>query len=917
MLHIDFMPPTHDTTTSSQSASHSTLKTAFSPVQTATTTMASVGRVKAVLSGDTLVLTSLNNPSLEQIFSLAFITAPRLSREGDEPYAFESREFLRKLLVGKPVKFLTTYEIPVSKKKYGLVELPDGAKLAKLVVEAGCAKVKDNSGRREEDGEDLLTFIDELRAHEAAARLSGKGLWATDNSHIDAQYEIADPDAFEAKYKGKKIQGVAEKVIGGDRMIVRLLLDPTHHVQTLACLAGIRCPASERNVAGKVIPAEPHGKEARTFVEEKLHQRDIVFEVHGFTGKLPIGTVTNEGRNIAEFLLKYGLAKCNDQHITMLGPAMAPLRAAEKVAQSASKGVHEGFVAKGDAGAVEGIVSRVHTPDTIYIRDKAGKEKKYTFTSLRAPRQAEPSEAPFRDEAKEFLRKKIIGKRVTLSLDGSKPGQGDFEPRDMASAQLNGKSVSLMMVQEGWCAVVFHKRDDQDKAPNYDELLAAMETAKTEKKGMWSGSPKGAKTYVDASATIQKAKIQLPTLQRQKKIPAIVDFVKSGSRFTVLIPRESIKMNFVLGGIRCPKSARNANEKSEPFGDEAHDLAIRRCQQRDVEINVFNVDKVGGFIGELLVNRESFAKILVEEGLASVHHYSAEQSGNLGELAPAEQRAKEARKGMWKDWDPSQDAEEEEEPANGTNGASTPTEKRGDRRELVVTEIDIHRTGKLKVQSVGTGTAALETLMSAFKSFHKNPANSAGLPGPPKNGDYVAAKFTEDGQWYRARIVSNDRTAQQAQVVYIDYGNSEKQPWSKLRPLTQPQFSVQKLKAQAIDASLSFVQLPTRSDYLDDAAAYIGQLTAGKTFVANVDWMDKDGTMYVTLFHDKTNPRYDNSVNSDLVTEGLAMVPRKLKAWERAYDTELQTLKKALEEAKGERRGMWEYGDTTQDPSDD
>jgi staphylococcal nuclease domain-containing protein 1 len=45
----------------------------------------------------------------------------------------------------------------------------------------------------------------------------------------------------------------------------------------------------------------------------------------------------------------------------------------------------------------------------------------------------------------------------------------------------------------------------------------------------------------------------------------------------------------------------------------------------------------------------------------------------------------------------------------------------------------------------------------------------------------------------------------------------------------------------------------------------------------------------------------------------LAMVPRKLKAWERAAGETLAHLQKLEEEAKQARRGMWEYGDLTED----
>ena len=41
-------------------------------------------KVKSVLSGDTIILHNVNNPKQERTLSLAFVTAPRLKREGDE-----------------------------------------------------------------------------------------------------------------------------------------------------------------------------------------------------------------------------------------------------------------------------------------------------------------------------------------------------------------------------------------------------------------------------------------------------------------------------------------------------------------------------------------------------------------------------------------------------------------------------------------------------------------------------------------------------------------------------------------------------------------------------------------------------------------------------------------------------------------
>lgn len=684
----------------------------------------------------------------------------------------------------------------------------------------------------------------------------------------------------------------------------------------ITVLAGIRTPTTERvNPSNQQVqPAEEYGNEARLFVEERLLQRNVKVNVLGLSPQNQlVSTIVHPSGLIAKALLEAGLARCFDFHSTLLGTDMATLRQAEKVGQTQKRGLFKDHVTKSGAqgGNLEAQVTRVISADVLIVRNRAGAEKRINLSSIRGPRTAEATEAPFRDEAKEFLRKTVIGKHVRLSIDGSRPANDEYEAKEVATVALNDKNIGLQLVQEGWASVIRHRRDDTDRAPNYDDLLVAQEKAKEEKKGMWSGKPAKAKQYTDVSETLQKAKIHLSTLQRQKKIPAIVDFVKGGSRFTILIPRESVKLTLVLGGIRAPKSARGPNDKSEPFGQEAHDLATKRLTQRDVEIDIYNIDKVGGFIGELYINKESFAKILVDEGFATVHTYSAEQSGNSTMLLAAEKRAKEARKGLWTNWDPSQDEVDEPETPSGANGDSGPVTREKDYRDIVVTNID--ESGNLKVQIIGTGTAALETMMTQFKSFHMNPSNATPLAGPPKAGEYVSAKFTEDNTWYRARIRSNDRAAKEAEVVYIDYGNSEKIPWSRLRPLPQDQFSAQKLRPQAVDAVLSLLQFPTSKDYLTEAVGYINELTTNKELVANVDFTSPEGTLYITLYDPQHSEELTDSINSDIVAAGYAMVPTKLKSWERGFGDVLKALRVKMENAKEDHLGMWEYGDPTED----
>ncbi|KAI8286573.1 Nuclease domain-containing protein 1 [Colletotrichum sp. SAR11_57] len=880
-------------------------------------------KVKSVLSGDTLVLTAPNNPKAEKTVSLAYVSAPRLSKDGDEPYAFQSREFLRELVVGKQIQCTVVYQVNSGREFVSALLSRDGPSLPDEAIKAGWLKVREEAGRKDDD-ETVLARIDNLRQLESDAKDQGKGLWAGTGGSIEVQNDLGGPD-FMKQWKGKTVDGIVERVLSGDRLLVRLLLSDKKHVQVMTLLAGVRSPSTERTVqsTGQTQPAEEFGNEAKSFVEERLLQRRVKVDIVGASaqGQLVAALIhPNGNKNIAEFLLQEGLARCNDFHSTMLGEKMAALRAAEKAAQDKKLRLHQHHVAKAGGSQSDMIVAKIIGADTIIVRNKAGTtEKRINLSSVRGPRTNEPSEAPYRDEAKEFLRKKAIGKHVHVTIDGSKPAQDGFEARDVATVTEKGKNIGLILVEEGYATVIRHRKDDTDRASNYDELLAAQEKAKEEKKGIWSGKAPKLKQWVDASESVQKAKIQLATLQRQKKVPAIVDFVKSGSRFTVLIPREGVKLTLVLGGVRAPRAPGPRGEKGEEFGAEAADLANRRLNQRDVEVDIYDIDKVGGYIGDLYVNRESFAKILVEEGLASVHAYSAEKSGNAHELFAAEKKAKEGRKGLWHSWDPSQD-EEEEAVAVETTTNDTPEaydNKPKDYRDVVITNID--GNGKIKIQEIGKGTAALTTLMNDFKKFHLDSKNAKPISDSPKTGDFVAAKFSADGQWYRARIRSNDRAAKVAEVVYIDYGNTEKQPWSKLRPLDQAQFTTQKLKAQAIDASLSFLQLPNAPHYLEDSIGFLAELTEGRELVASFDFVDtKENLSYITLFDYNASdkkPGPNDSLNKEVVANGMAMVPKKLKAWERSsqHAAYLKHLKEVEAQAKEERLGMWEYGDITED----
>lgn len=89
-----------------------------------------------------------------------------------QPWAFESREFLRALAVGKEISFTSSHSLPSNDdvpRDLGVAEI-GGLDLASELLKNGWAKLKEM--KREPTDEDL-----KKRELENEAKAAGKGLW--------------------------------------------------------------------------------------------------------------------------------------------------------------------------------------------------------------------------------------------------------------------------------------------------------------------------------------------------------------------------------------------------------------------------------------------------------------------------------------------------------------------------------------------------------------------------------------------------------------------------------------------------------------------------------------------------------------------------------------------------------------------
>lgn len=175
---------------------------------------------------------------------------------------------------------------------------------------------------------------------------------------------------------------------------------------------------------------------------------------------------------------------------------------------------------------------------------------------------------------------------------------------------MGGVNVAEAMVSKGLATVVRYKQDDDQRSSHYDDLLAAETKAAKSARGIHTTKKDAIPVHrvTDISGDAVKAKQFLPSFQRAQKVEAIVEFVASGSRLRLFIPKDHCLCTFLLAGISCPRGARPAingapESKAEPYGEEALAFTKERVMQREVNIQVDNIDKAGNFIGWLFVGK--------------------------------------------------------------------------------------------------------------------------------------------------------------------------------------------------------------------------------------------------------------------------------------------------------------------------
>ncbi|XP_006910609.1 staphylococcal nuclease domain-containing protein 1 [Pteropus alecto] len=884
------------------------------------------GIVKMVLSGCAIIVRGQprGGPPPERQINLSNIRAGNLARRAaatqpdakdtsDEPWAFPAREFLRKKLIGKEVCFTIENKTPQG-REYGMIYLgkdTSGENIAESLVAEGLAT-------RREGMRAINPEQNRLSECEEQAKAAKKGMWSEGNGSQtirDLKYTIENPRHFVDSHHQKPVNAIIEHVRDGS--VVRALLLPDYYLVTVM-LSGIKCPTFRREADGSETP-EPFAAEARFFTESRLLQRDVQIILESCHNQNILGTILHPNGNITELLLKEGFARCVDWSIAVYTRGAEKLRAAERFAKERRLRIWRDYVAptanldQKDKQFVAKVM-QVLNADAIVVKLNSGDYKTIHLSSIRPPRlEGENTQdknkklrplydIPYMFEAREFLRKKLIGKKVNVTVDYIRPASPAtetvpaFSERTCATVTIGGINIAEALVSKGLATVIRYRQDDDQRSSHYDELLAAEARAIKNGKGLHSKKEVPIHRVADISGDTQKAKQFLPFLQRAGRSEAVVEYVFSGSRLKLYLPKETCLITFLLAGIECPRGARNLPglvQEGEPFSEEATLFTKELVLQREVEVEVESMDKAGNFIGWLHIDGANLSVLLVEHALSKVH-FTAERSSYYKSLLSAEEAAKQKKEKVW--------AHYEEQPVEEVTPVLEEKERSASYKPVFVTEItdDLH----FYVQDVETGTQ-LEKLMENMRNDISSHPPVEGSYAP-RRGEFCIAKFV-DGEWYRARVEKVESAAK-VHVFYIDYGNREILPSTRLGTLP-PAFSTRVLPAQATEYAFAFIQVPQDEDARTDAVDSVVRDIQNTQCLLNVEHLSA-GCPHVTLqFADSKG-----DVGLGLVKEGLVMVEvRKEKQFQKVITEYLN----AQESAKSARLNLWRYGDFRADDADE
>lgn len=800
------------------------------------------GLVKSVPSGNAVMLEGQCPPGglpPQRTIYLAYVDVPTLGLPGmtSEPLGWEAREFLRRELIGKVVSFQMEYQL--RKSEYGLIYVDD--ELINLKV------VREGLGRVRTDKQSPIQ--DQLLQVENEAKRLGRGIWSASQPEPVTIKTV--PEFDPRPLLNKRHPCIVEEAINAMTLSLLILKDM---VMIRVQLEGVTCPP----------PSNKIGLDGKFYTQRLLLNRELECELtdldqHNiFTGRIihPNGDITVQ-------LLKNGYAKITQQcnELSFTSAYHRQLKEAQNLAQNKRLRLWEEHkVQRVDVNEkkFQGRVCEINSGDSITIRSlNTGITKRLFLASLRAPALGNAkkgtTDAPWSIDAREFLRKLIIGKKVEVEVEYARkiPAEGGENTLEFATVLFKDQNVGELLAAQGLAHVV-SPRADEEGSRFLGKLREAEDRARAEKKGIHSNeqAPKYRVNELIGPKNLQKAKTFAPSLIQDKQV-GVIEYIFTGTRFKVRIPKQNCAIMLGVLGIRSMAPDPNQPEQDK-IAKDAIEYARSTLLQRDVEVEIYALDQKGTFLGTVFINKRNYSVPLLEQGLAFTQPSGGQPSPYRGQYEEAEESARRARVGVF---DPK---------VSGLLGTG---EGAATKESIPCVLTEIVDATRFYVQFLNDENMnRITRIMQEFNS-----ASAPPLQSPIKTGVRCAAKFSQDGLWYRSRV--EKKVGDKYRLFFIDYGNEEDVTIENLRQLTGPALEVPPL---AHECSFAFIQSPRLEEPLGvEAAQTLRDLAWSQELFLKVQSEDKTGKLHVVLSRDPNE--LANTINGELVGRGLAKITSAAK----------------------------------------
>lgn len=619
------------------------------------------GIVRNVISGNSIIVQFLPEYNIPyKVISFEYLTAPRLGTPDgklqDEPFGFESWDYLRNLCIGKGV--VVSSRMHTLEKQYnslfGVLNIAfakvlfNDEDLGLKACRAGMVKLRESNQTSQEN-----PYVAKLREAQEQAQNEKLGIWSDEQGTIRPL-----PVNFfdERLLSTREFDAIVDNVINGS--VLSLFLLPNHE-HILLQIAGCRAANFNKKEGDKSTP----GYKAYQTIRQKFLNQQIRVRIcqrqdknQVSIQKTFIGCVIGAPDVAFQKLIASGLAQFYPK-TSDFAPNANEYIVKEIVARSKK----EGIWATIDAPLppikpyeFEGTVTSIHSSSSLFVT-KDTETKLIFLNNLAIPYfyfNKSGGAEPYGFEAREFLRTHYVGQRVKVNVDGAYSSANtspEFQSsyvREYATIFHNKSCINVDLVKNGLAR--YHDSYCDRNSHIQSQIKQADQEAKNRQIGLHSPTPIPAIEIHDLTKRNNRRDLMEAINQlRNNEHEGIIEFVASSSKFYVFIPKFGYLLRSEINGIL-------PYQPNDKFAIEARNYCASHYTQSNVLITPTEVDKYGYFLSKIVIKTFygkmfGLAEDLIKNGLAEIYNKFINTDSDDTTLLTLQRNACQSGVGVWSD----------------------------------------------------------------------------------------------------------------------------------------------------------------------------------------------------------------------------------------------------------------------------